>query len=185
MTVTSDAAPGPPAVRPIDPQQAAATLWASLKEYQPAIAGALALHLRGLPVDWAQREFGIARPDAVLTLRPPLRPGCNQMPEAAPYNPGRGDDFDDCPACAKAGLICRWHDGQANAHEYWHNHVMDALKHNPDARVDDVLLHQEAEAEGTPCACARCTPTKHAPVRGPWWSRIRNLLTHPKENPTR
>ncbi|MDX3531191.1 hypothetical protein P1P75_33505 [Streptomyces sp. ID05-39B] len=177
MTITPDTAPSPP-VRPIDPVQAAVDLWANLKEYQPAIAGALALHIRDFPVDWPQREFGIARPHALLTLQPPLRPGDNLMPEAAPYTP----DIEECQACVEAGLICRWHAGQASAHEYWHNHVMAAIKADRDARVDDVLLHQEAEEEGVACRCRRCAPTKPAPARRSWWRRALKFLTHSLED---
>jgi hypothetical protein len=158
----------------VDSQEAASTLWQNLVRYQPSLAGALAIHLRNLPEDWPQREFGVGREAAVLTITPPLPPGQNQLPEAAPHTP----DIEECQACAEAGLVCRWHDGQGEAHQWWQDHVMAALRADPEARVEDVLLHQEAEAEGVACRCRRCTPAEPVPVREPRWRRAVRFFTN-------
>ncbi|MCX5000919.1 hypothetical protein [Streptomyces longwoodensis] len=162
-----------PPTRRVDPDIAATNLWHGLKRYQPAIAGALAIHLRTLADDWPQRELGVGREAAVYTIPPPLRPGDNLLPEAAPHSA----DVEECQACAEAGLVCRWHDGQAAAHEWWNQHARRALAADPNVRLEDVLLHQEAEAAGTACVCRLCKPPA-APTRPSWWRRALRSLTH-------
>ncbi|MFJ1757370.1 hypothetical protein [Kitasatospora sp. NPDC088134] len=122
----------------VDPMAAASALWRQLTEHQPAVAAALAMQLRGLPESWAQRELGLARPHAALELAP-----AGGLPvEVAPYSA----DWENCPACAESGELCRYHDGWAAGHEALHQPLLEAVRLDPTVTVKDALARL-ADAE--------------------------------------
>jgi hypothetical protein len=147
---TTAAATLPLAVRALepavtDPEAAAADMWGLLKTHQPALAGALAILLRGLPADWPRRHLGVTRPDATLTIPTPTAAPYDFPPETSPYR-ATGDP-ENCPACGETGNLCRWHTGYATAHGYWFNRLLAAVKTNPGITAGTVLDQHIQEQE--------------------------------------
>lgn len=87
------------------PTNDAQRLWASLFEHYPAIAAALADHLTGMPPTWRQDLF---QTDDLTQVPADPRRRDDNGPESAPYN---STDWEDCPACAEAQDLCRYHVG--------------------------------------------------------------------------
>ena len=129
-----------------DPIKAAAHLWQQLITYQPAIAAALAIEVRGLPDDWSAREFGSARPEAVLAYTPCLEPvEARFPPEVAPVTEASAED---CQACLADGVdLCRFHTGEAEAHDWWQRTTREAVRVEPEVTLREFLLRQSDAAE--------------------------------------
>ncbi|MGW2181290.1 hypothetical protein ACWCXX_24955 [Streptomyces sp. NPDC001732] len=113
------------------PVESAETLWRRLVEYQPALAAALALHVRELPQDWPQRELGVFRPEAAFDLpEGELR----YRVEIEPY-----DNWEECGACHTDGEICRFHTGFETGYKALHKPLLDAMALDPAVTVAAVL----------------------------------------------
>ncbi|WP_199552654.1 hypothetical protein [Streptomyces sp. N35] len=123
-------------------------LWAQLVEWQPSAAAALALYVRGLPDDWAQRVFGVGRPDAALAL-PAGAAGeqyADRAPEIAP--PDRNADCERCPACQENNdELCRYHDGHLTADNAAGRALLDAVKAQPDITLRQYVRWQADVAD--------------------------------------
>ncbi|MCX4411590.1 hypothetical protein OG840_61610 [Streptomyces sp. NBC_01764] len=109
------------------------TLWKRLAEDQPAVAAALAMKVRALPEDWAQRVLGVARPHAALEL-----PATGDVPmEIEPYDAA---DWENCPACGEvADQLCRYHEGYATGYEALNQPLTEASRVDPKVTVADAL----------------------------------------------
>lgn len=109
------------------------TLWKNLAEHQPAVAAALAMQLRGLPEDWAQRALGVARPHAALEL-----PATGNVPmEIEPYDAA---DWENCPACGEVtDRLCRYHEGYTTGYEALNRPLTEAARVDPKVTVADAL----------------------------------------------
>ncbi|MGV9267397.1 hypothetical protein ACWDRR_22350 [Kitasatospora sp. NPDC003701] len=122
-----------------DPLTSAKALWQNLIENQPAVAAALAMHLRALPDTWAQRELGVARPHAALELQPVSR-----VPmEIAPHS----QHWEECPACDEAEGLCRYHTGLATGYEELHRPLREVCAADPAVTVAAVLMRLEEADE--------------------------------------
>lgn len=125
----------------------APTLWERLVQWQPATAAALAQHVRALPDDWPQREFGVARADAALCL-PPAAQGeqyPDRRPEIAPFDEIASPE--SCPACTEASANCRWHEGFAQGHHDRVQAQIDAMKARPDMPLREYALWEAEVSE--------------------------------------
>ncbi|MFG2844222.1 hypothetical protein ACGF12_13770 [Kitasatospora sp. NPDC048296] len=122
-----------------DPLATADTLWKQLIEHQPAVAAALAMQLRALPANWAQRELGVARPHAALELPA----GADVPMEIAPYRA----DWEDCPACIECEELCRYHAGRSDGYEALHRPLREACVVDPAVTVANVFERLEAAEE--------------------------------------
>lgn len=140
-----------------DPLGEAKDLWAALKKHQPALAGALAMTIRAMPSAWPHRELGVTRPDATLTIPANATAPYDFRPEIAPYRSTRTPE--DCPACHEAGeagnYLCRWHTGQADAHDLWFGRLLAAVKADP-AMTVDAFMEQYLHDAAISCGCDSC-----------------------------
>lgn len=150
MTAPVTANPTPPAHKDVimtSTEPTGPLLWQRLVQWQPAEAALLAQHIRNLTDDWPLRVFGVGRPDAALLL-PPGATGeqfPDRVPEIAPFDEIAA--LEDCPACEEAGVLCRWHEGFAAAHQAQTQAQLDAVKARPEITLREFLHWQADVAE--------------------------------------
>lgn len=152
-----------------NPTRDAARVWAELMRHHPALAAALAVHLRQMPDDWPLRLFGAGRPDAALDL-PPTPPG--RLPEIAPVDPDAS--MEDCPACGErieADLpACRYHAGWNAGYRHLKQPMVEAVRIDPTVTVRALLRRlataDEAAARGTLAAAVDALLRDSRPEEG-------------------
>ncbi|MFI9214269.1 AAA family ATPase [Streptomyces sp. NPDC053253] len=130
-----------------NPVLTAENLWRRLVEHQPAIAAALALHVREMPQDWPQRELGLFRPEAAFGL---ASGELRERVEVEPYD----TDWESCGACSEASDPCRYHAGFETGYKALHQPLLDALALDPAVTVAAVLqqLGDDDTDDGQPVA---------------------------------
>jgi hypothetical protein len=128
-----------------NPVAAGKFLFTDLLAWQPALAAALAMHVRALPDDWTLRYLGIGRTEAALQLTSgaSFRGITDHAPEVAPWQA----DMDECDACAEAEGTCRYHQGLSAGHDPMFQMMLQAVKDDPAVTVSALLDRYIAERE--------------------------------------